>query len=55
MIINLISQVDIVIVAEVINQVDAYTIADQIAKKHPEYDVRVTVLGHIQRRITFRF
>ena len=39
----------IVIVAEGDKSGGAYTIADQIAKKHPEYDVRVTVLGHIQR------
>ena len=36
----------IVIVAEGDKSGGAYTIADQIAKKHPEY---VTVLGHIQR------
>ena len=39
----------IVIVAEGDKSGGAYTIADRIAKKHPEYDVRVTVLGHIQR------
>ena len=39
----------IVIVAEGDKSGGAYTIADRIAKKHPEYDVRVTVLVHIQR------
>ena len=39
----------IVIVAEGDKSGGAYTIADKISKKHPEYDVRVTVLGHIQR------
>lgn len=39
----------IVIVAEGDKSGGAYTIAEQISQRHPEYDVRVTVLGHIQR------
>jgi len=39
----------IVIVAEGEQSGGAYTIADKISKIHPDYDVRVTVLGHIQR------
>ena len=39
----------IVIVAEGEQSGGAYTIAEQIGKRHPDYDVRVTVLGHIQR------
>lgn len=39
----------IVIVAEGDKSGGAYMIAEQIAERHPEYDVRVTVLGHIQR------
>ena len=39
----------IVIVAEGDKSGGAYTIAEMIGKKHPEYDLRVTVLGHIQR------
>ena len=39
----------IVIVAEGEKSGGAYTIAEKISQKHPDYDVRVTVLGHIQR------
>lgn len=39
----------IVIVAEGEKSGGAYNIAEKVAKRHPEYDVRVTVLGHIQR------
>ncbi len=27
----------------------AYSIAEKVAKEHPEYDIRVSVLGHMQR------
>ena len=37
------------IVAEGEKSGGAYTIAEKISEKHPDYDVRVTVLGHIQR------
>lgn len=39
----------IVIVAEGDKSGGAYTIAEEIAKRHPDYDIKVTVLGHIQR------
>lgn len=39
----------IVIVAEGEKSGGAYTIAEKISNLHPDYDVRVTVLGHIQR------
>ncbi|WP_275109597.1 6-phosphofructokinase [Paralabilibaculum antarcticum] len=39
----------IVIVAEGDKSGGAYTIAGEIEKKHPEYDIRVSVLGHMQR------
>ncbi|MRT91550.1 6-phosphofructokinase [Ancylomarina sp. 16SWW S1-10-2] len=39
----------IVIVAEGDKSGGAYTIASEIGKKHPEYDIRVSVLGHMQR------
>lgn len=39
----------IVIVAEGDDKGGAYSIADQIKQKCPNYDTRVTVLGHIQR------
>lgn len=39
----------IVIVAEGDKSGGAYTIATEIEKKHPEYDIRVSVLGHMQR------
>ncbi len=39
----------IVIVAEGDKSGGAYTIAKQIESKHPEYDVRVSILGHMQR------
>lgn len=39
----------IVIVAEGDKSGGAYTIAKQIEEKHPEYDIRVSVLGHMQR------
>lgn len=39
----------IVIVAEGDKSGGAYEIANRVKKDHPEYDVRVTILGHIQR------
>ena len=39
----------IVIVAEGDKSGGAYTIAKEIEKEHPEYDIRVSVLGHMQR------
>ena len=39
----------IVIVAEGDKAGGAFNIAKQVEKDHPEYDVRVTILGHIQR------
>ncbi|MFA8434522.1 MAG: 6-phosphofructokinase [Marinifilaceae bacterium] len=39
----------IVIVAEGDKSGGAYEIAKKIEKKHPEYDIRVSVLGHMQR------
>ncbi len=39
----------IVIVAEGDKSGGAYTIAQEIGKEHPEYDIRVSVLGHMQR------
>jgi len=39
----------IVLVAEGDNEGGAFNIARQVEKEHPEYDVRVTILGHIQR------
>lgn len=39
----------IVIVSEGDKSGGAYEIAKQIEKKHPEYDIRVSILGHIQR------
>lgn len=39
----------IVIVAEGEKSGGAYSIADKVAKAHPEYDIRVSVLGHMQR------
>ena len=39
----------IVIVAEGEKSGGAYTIAEKVAQKHPDYDIRVSVLGHIQR------
>lgn len=39
----------IVIVAEGDKSGGAYTIAKKIGEKHPEYDIRVSVLGHMQR------
>ncbi len=39
----------IVIVAEGDRSGGAYEIANRVQKEHPEYDVRVTILGHIQR------
>lgn len=39
----------IVIVAEGDKSGGAYTIAKKIEKQHPEYDIRVSVLGHMQR------
>ena len=39
----------IVIVAEGEKSGGAYSIADKVAQKHPEYDIRVSVLGHMQR------
>ena len=39
----------IVIVAEGDKSGGAYTIAKEIGKQHPEYDIRVSILGHMQR------
>jgi 6-phosphofructokinase 1 len=39
----------IVLVAEGEEAGGAFTIAQKVGKDHPEYDVRVTILGHIQR------
>jgi 6-phosphofructokinase len=39
----------IVIVAEGDKSGGAYTIAKEIGKEHPEYDIRVSILGHMQR------
>ncbi|WP_421918071.1 6-phosphofructokinase [Marinifilum sp.] len=39
----------IVIVAEGDKSGGAYTIAKEIEKEHPEYDIRVSILGHMQR------
>lgn len=39
----------IVIVAEGEKLGGVYELAKQVQQKHPEYDIRVTVLGHIQR------
>lgn len=39
----------IVIVAEGEKSGGAYGIAEKVAQKHPEYDIRVSVLGHMQR------
>ncbi len=39
----------IVLVAEGQKAGGAFTIAEKVSKDHPEYDIRVTVLGHIQR------
>lgn len=39
----------IVIVAEGEKSGGAYSIAERVAQKHPDYDIRVSVLGHIQR------
>lgn len=39
----------IIIVAEGDEAGGAYTIAEQVKKRLPEYDTRVTILGHIQR------
>lgn len=39
----------IVIVAEGEKSGGAYTIAEKVGQKHPEYDIRVSVLGHMQR------
>jgi 6-phosphofructokinase 1 len=39
----------IIVVAEGDESGGAYKVADQIKKKYPEFDLRVSVLGHIQR------
>ena len=39
----------IVIVAEGDKSGGAYSIAEKVAQKHPDYDIRVSVLGHMQR------
>ena len=39
----------IVIVAEGDKSGGAYNIAEKVAQKHPDYDIRVSVLGHMQR------
>lgn len=39
----------IVIVAEGEEEGGAYSVAERVSKAHPEYDIRVSVLGHMQR------
>lgn len=39
----------IVVVAEGDEEGGAYKIAEKVGREHPEYDIRVSVLGHIQR------
>lgn len=39
----------IVVVAEGEEEGGAYKIAEKVGREHPEYDIRVSVLGHIQR------
>jgi 6-phosphofructokinase 1 len=39
----------IVLVAEGEKMGGALKIAEEVSKKHPDYDVRVTILGHVQR------
>ncbi len=39
----------IVLVAEGDEAGGAFTIAEKVSKDHPEYDIRVTILGHVQR------
>lgn len=39
----------IVVVSEGDDAGDAFKISNYIREKHPEYDIRVTVLGHVQR------
>ena len=39
----------IIIVAEGEKSGGAYSIAEKVAQKHPDYDIRVSVLGHMQR------
>ncbi len=39
----------IVIVAEGEKEGGAYKVAEKVGKTHPEYDIRVSVLGHMQR------
>ena len=39
----------IVIVAEGDEGGGAYKIAEKVSREHPEFDIRVSVLGHIQR------
>lgn len=39
----------IVIVAEGEKEGGAYSVAEKVGKAHPEYDIRVSVLGHMQR------
>ncbi len=39
----------IVLVAEGDEAGGAFKISEQVKEKHPEYDVRVTILGHLQR------
>ncbi len=39
----------IVIVAEGEKEGGAYSVAKKVAEAHPEYDIRVSVLGHMQR------
>lgn len=39
----------IVVVAEGDEEGGAYKIAEKVSREHPEYDIRVSVLGHIQR------
>lgn len=39
----------IVIVAEGEKSGGAYSIAEKVSQKHPDYDIRVSILGHMQR------
>lgn len=39
----------IVIVAEGEKEGGAYSVAEKVSEAHPEYDIRVSVLGHMQR------
>lgn len=39
----------IVIVAEGDDRVGAYAVAEKVKEKYTQYDIRVTILGHLQR------